>query len=303
MRLFITGATGFVGSHLVRQALAAGHEVLALRRPGSTPRIPLTTEPKWLEGDLEFFDTGSLCHCDVMIHAAAHSANTPYDSLDACIRWNVLAALQAVTRAHASGIRGFVFVGSCFEYGNSGGHLTAIPADAPLRPTGSYPVSKAMAGLALLEFARERQLCACLARLFHVYGEGEPDGRFWPSLARAAADGQDFAMSDGTQVRDFIPVETAAYLLLREAERLDTLDVPEQTVANLGTGQGQRLVDFASAEWRRLGAAGALRPGTYPRRDGEIERLVADLTRRPWPCSTTPPSASPHTARYGHTRS
>lgn len=279
MRLFVTGATGFVGSHLVRTALAAGHEVRALRRPGSRPRIALASEPDWLDGDLEHFDAGAVADCDVMIHAAAHSANTPYDTLAACLRWNVTAALNAVTRAHEAGISRFVFVGSCFEYGHSGDAFARLPADAPLRPVGSYPVSKAMASLALLEFAREHRLAASLARLFHVYGEGEPAGRFWPSLARAAADGSDFPMSDGTQIRDFVPAPTAAALLLAEAERLASLDGPGQSLINLGTGHGQRLTDFATAEWQRLGATGRLRPGTYPRKAGEIECLVPDLNR------------------------
>lgn len=288
MKIFITGATGFIGSHLIRQAIAAGHEVLALRRQGSQPRIALPAEPRWLNGDLESFDASATGDCDVMIHAAAHSANTPYDSLGACLRWNVTAALNAVSRSHAAGIHRFVFVGSCFEYGHSGDSFTALPADAPLRPVGSYPVSKAMASMALLEFACERQLVASLARLFHVYGEGEPADRFWPSLARAAANGADFPMSDGAQVRDFMPVGTAATLLLAEAERLVSLDAPDLTLINLGTGHGQRLVNFATAEWQRLGATGALRPGTYPRKAGEIERLVPDLARRSWPFVAPP---------------
>lgn len=290
MKLFITGATGFIGSHLLRAALAAGHEVRALRRPGSLPRIALTTEPCWLDGNLEHFDTSAVANCDVMIHAAAHSANTPYDSLAACLRWNVTAALDAVTRAHEAGISRFVFVGSCFEYGHSGNVFNRLPADAPLRPVGSYPVSKAMASLALLEFVRERRLAASLARLFHVYGEGERTDRFWPSLTRAAAEGSDFPMSDGTQIRDFVPARTAVALLIAEAERLVSLDDPGQSVINLGTGHGQRLIDFATAEWQRLGATGRLHPGSYARKAGEIERLVPDLNRRPWPDASIQPN-------------
>lgn len=288
MKLFITGATGFVGTHLAHSALSAGHAVLALARPGSA--APRVTAPglQWLEGDLERFDATAASGCDVMIHAAAHSANTPYDSLSACIRWNVTAAVDAVTRVQDVGVRRFVFVGSCFEYGHSGNAFDAIPADAPLRPVGSYPVSKAMAGLALLELAGERQLITSLARLFHVYGKGESGNRFWPALTRAAISGADFPMSDGTQVRDFVPVETAAALLLAEAERLAGLDHPEQSLINLGTGHGQSLIDFATTEWQRLGATGSLQPGTYSRKPGEIERLVPDLTRLYWPTDGTP---------------
>ena len=53
MRLFITGATGFLGSHVLSAALAAGYEVRALRRHEmSSPVVPLTSQPVWCEGDL-----------------------------------------------------------------------------------------------------------------------------------------------------------------------------------------------------------------------------------------------------------
>ena len=53
MKIFVTGGTGFIGSHFLKQALAIGHDLICLRRPGSRTRIPLKSEPTWLEGSLE----------------------------------------------------------------------------------------------------------------------------------------------------------------------------------------------------------------------------------------------------------
>lgn len=64
MRLFVTGSTGFIGSHFLRAALAAGHDVVALRYPGSQPIIqtPDSNHLTWIDGDLNSFLTdGSAC--------------------------------------------------------------------------------------------------------------------------------------------------------------------------------------------------------------------------------------------------
>lgn len=50
--------------------------------------------------------------------------------------------------------------------------------------------------------------------MFHVYGEREAETRFWPSLRRAALAGEDFPMTKGEQIRDFMPVETLARTFL-----------------------------------------------------------------------------------------
>lgn len=53
MKIFVTGGTGFIGSHFVKNALVEGYKLICLRRPGSQSRIPLENEPVWVEGSME----------------------------------------------------------------------------------------------------------------------------------------------------------------------------------------------------------------------------------------------------------
>ena len=95
MKLFVTGGTGFVGSHFVRQAIAAGHSVLALRRtPESRPRISLPIAPHWLTKSMLEVAEEDLVGCDVLVHLAAHTPNVPYDSLENCLYWNLTVPLK-----------------------------------------------------------------------------------------------------------------------------------------------------------------------------------------------------------------
>jgi nucleoside-diphosphate-sugar epimerase len=274
MKIFLTGGTGFIGSHFINKAHDAGHEVVALRRsPQSKPRTPLKQEPVWVDQPLAEVTLESLKGCDALVHLAAHSANVPYDTFEACILYNVIHPLALFRQATLAGISRFIVAGSCFEYGRSGERYEFIPTDAPLEPTSSYPASKAAASVAFHGFACETKVELLILRIFHVYGEGELESRFWPSLRNAARAGEDFSMSEGTQIRDFINVMDVAESFVSALSRSD-LAQGQPFIENLGTGHPQTLADFARAEWKRFNASGKLLAGAMPMRVNEVMRFV-----------------------------
>ena len=273
MKLFVTGGTGFIGSHFLQQAMAAGHDVRALRRPGSRPRIPLTVEPEWLEVPFDRLEPRHFDDIEAVVHFAAHSANVPYDTLENCLHWNVTVSLRMAERAFQAGVKFFVFAGSCFEYGRSGACYEFIPVTAPLEPTQSYPASKAAASVAAIGFAAEKCVRLTILRPFQVFGEGEQATRLWPSLRRAALAGEDFPMTLGEQIRDFILVEQVAAAFLQTLTRTD-LGPGEPIIENIGTGNPQTLRAFAEHWWRVWEAKGRLLPGTLPYRENEVMRYV-----------------------------
>jgi nucleoside-diphosphate-sugar epimerase len=274
MNIVLTGGTGFIGSHFLHQALAAGHNVLALRRSSSScPRIPMAQQPQWLERQLDEVMAEELRGCEVLVHLAAHTGNVPYDSLANCLQWNLIAVLALFEQARLAGIRRFVVAGSCFEYGRSGERYAAIPTDAPLEPTNSYAASKAAASIALCRWAEEHLLSLDLLRVFHVYGEGEAETRFWPSLRRAAMAGDDFQMTMGEQIRDFMRVEDVARTFLDRS--IDELSTSQVKVFNLSSGHPITIRAFAEGWWKQWEAKGSLLFGAVPYRSNEVMRYVA----------------------------
>jgi nucleoside-diphosphate-sugar epimerase len=274
MRLFVTGATGFIGSHFVNHALSEGHEVVALRRTEeSKPRVPLMASPKWVTASLDAIPVESFDGVDCVVHLAAHTANVPYDTLERCIYWNVTVPLAVFRMAHSRGVQRYVVAGSCFEYGKSGERYEFIPVDAPLEPVGSYPTSKAMASLAFIELARELNLKMSIHRIFQVYGEGENENRLWPSLRRAALAGEDYPMTLGDQLRDFIQVQDVATVLLAEAKFSET-SIGNVKIKNIGSGSPVSVKEFCENQWLQLNAIGKLLPGQLEYRPNEIMRFV-----------------------------
>ncbi len=279
MKIFLTGGTGFVGSHFVNQAHAAGHTLVAQRRPGSRPRIALEREPQWVDRALDGDFSAELQGCDAVVHLASHTPNPPYDTLERCLYWNVQASVSLLEQARQAGISRFICAGSCFEYGRAAERYERIPVTAPLEPALSYPTSKAAASVAFEGLAREKQLRLKLLRLFQVYGEGESENRLWPSLRRAARAGQDFPMSPGEQVRDFIDVVDVAAQIVMHLDFTDCRE-GEPQVHHVASGRPQTLLEFAHHWWSFWGATGRLLPGAVPYRAGEIMRLVPKMPAR-----------------------
>ena len=274
MKIFVTGATGFIGSHFLNAALAGGHEVLALRRSAaSQPRVPLASQPTWLDKGMADVTASDLAGCDALVHLAAHSANVPYDTLENCLHWNVIVPLGLFRAAADAGVQRFIVAGSCFEYGRSGERYEFIPPDATLEPTQTYPASKAAASVAFYQLACELGLQLSIHRIFQVFGEGEAETRLWPSIRRAALAGEDLEMTPAEQVRDFVSVEEVARQFLEACSR-EGIVAGVPVIENLGTGRPQTLREFAEDWWSRWGATGELKFGAKPYRQGEVMRYV-----------------------------
>lgn len=276
MNIFLTGGTGFIGSHFINEALKSDITIYALRRQNSSPRVNLNKAPLWLTKEMNEVDINDLKNIDVLVHLAAHSANVPYDILTNCIQKNVIEPLALFEKAVAAGVRKFIVAGSCFEYGRSGERYEFIPVDAPLEPTQTYPASKALSSIAFQQFAIQNNIKLSYQRIFQVYGEGELESRLWPALRLAAQSGLDFQMTKGEQVRDFIEVSQVAKKLV-EACTLDNLNEGKPLVVNLGSGKPQTILEFSQYWWSFWNAKGTLAVGSLPYRDGEVMRFVPKI--------------------------
>ena len=277
MRIFLTGATGFVGSHFINLAHAAGHEVVALRRTREAlPRVAAVREPTWLTRALGEVTEQDLVEVDVLMHLAAAGTTAGSSNWDELLEANVVAPAKLTLTAARAGVNQIVVAGSCLEYGHAAARYEFIPPNAPLEPSGPYAASKAAGGVLLRTMAEQHKLRFTYARLFSVYGVGQHERNLWPMIRRAALAGEDLPLTPGEQLRDFISVEQVAQQLLALAAA-QNVEPGVPHVCNLGTGLPQSVRQFAEHWWREFGARGNLLFGSLAYRNDEVMRYVAQV--------------------------
>jgi UDP-glucose 4-epimerase len=275
--LLVTGATGFVGRAFLRACALRQWPVLAVtRKPPSSTDICLPGIT-WAVSELDRIPGSILASCSALVHLAAAGVSDGHGDWSECFSVNVNQSQALWRAAVAAGIRRFLICGSCFEYGRVGERYEKIPPTADLEPVTAYGSSKAAATVLAMGLAATESLQLTVLRPFQVYGEGEAPHRFWSSLRHAALNGNDFPMTAGEQIRDFINVDFVAEKL---ADHL--ANPPPQAghpvIHNIGTGKGRSLKEFAQNEWERFQATGRLKVGARPMRMGEILRYVPEIT-------------------------
>ncbi len=271
MRIFVTGASGFIGTHFRRELAESPHDTVCLKRPGS-PSPSLGAE-KWLEKPMDHLDESDFDGIDALVHLASPGVSPQHATFEELLYWNVAVLERMIRKASAAGVRRFLLAGTFAEYGKAADQYDTIPEDAPLLPTTPYAASKAASWIAAHTLAIEKQIELGYFRIFSAYGEGQYAGNFWPSLRAAALAGDDFQMSPGEQIRDYIPVSEISRLLVK------ALDDPSFTAGspkayNLGTGHPVSMRQFAEKYWNEWKATGKLRIGALPYRDNEVMRFV-----------------------------
>ena len=275
MKIFLTGGTGFIGSHVLKKLMSSPIEVIAHRRgEDSHPKISIDQPINWLTKAVPQIEVTDFDGVDVLLHLASHSVQYPFDTLANNIHYNVVEPLEMFEKACQAGVKNYVVAGSCFEYGLSGERYEFIPPDAPLEPTNDYATSKAMFYLATRQLVKSYRVGISYNRLFHVFGPGESKERFWPSLRRAAISGQDFDMTPGEQVRAFTPVGEMAELLIEKCHWIHRTTGVSFSVSNLGSNSVMSLREFAESWWEHYEASGNLIFGKVPYRPNEVMRYV-----------------------------
>ena len=207
MKVAVTGATGFVGRHVVDELHRRGADpVLICRdRNALTRRAAASTI---VEMDLaappeNVFD--AIGRPDVLIHLA-WSGLPNYQSSHH--QEQVPAHFKLLRALVEGGLKNLVVTGTCFEYGMQSGELHE---DLEARPANPYGAAKNTLRLELESLQRIRKFNLVWARLFYLYGSGQSAGSLYSQLRSAVARGAaSFDMSGGDQLRDYLPVEQAA---------------------------------------------------------------------------------------------
>jgi CDP-glucose 4,6-dehydratase len=234
-KVFVTGATGLLGSHLTRQLLEQGAEVVALVRDTVPKSIFHSQKPAWqldrkvtlVRGELENYATLERAineyEIDTVFHLGAQTivgtANrSPIPTFKANIEgtWNLLEA----ARVHQKRIKRVIIASSDKAYGNLKGE--AYDESYPLQGEHPYDVSKSCTDLLSRSYYVSYGLPVAITRCGNFFGPGDLNfSRIIPGATRDIIEGRrPVIRSDGSFIRDYIFVEDGAHAYLTLAEAM-----------------------------------------------------------------------------------
>lgn len=277
MRVLVTGAAGFIGSHITGLLLEQGFEVTALDdlSTGNLRNLDLYQSVpgfRFVQADIRERQSLSqhFAGVDWVMHLAGRSdivpsIEQPGDYFDV----NVNGTLNVLQAAREHGIKRLVYAASSSSYGIPDVYPT--PETAPIRPEYPYALTKAMGEELVLHWAKVYQLPAVSLRLFNVYGprsrtSGAYGAVFGVFLAQYLKGLPLTIVGDGQQTRDFTFVTDVARAFLAAARSDVSGDV-----FNVGSGNHYSvnyLVELIGGERCYI-----------PKRPGEPDCTFADTTR------------------------
>lgn len=281
MMTLVTGAAGFIGSHLCKALLDNGDEVVGVdsftdaysRRCKELNLSPLRARPgfSFVEADLLDVALGSLLgSVECVFHLAGQPgvrASWGSDFSD-YVRHNVVATQRLLEACRDRPLRKLVYTSSSSVYGDALSYPT--PETLRPQPVSPYGVTK-LAAEHLCEAYRESfGVRVASLRLFTVYGPRQRPDMAFSRLVRAALCGEEFEVyGDGTQTRDFTFVGDVVQALLEAARS------PWCGVANIGGGSQRSLNDVVDIV-RNL--CGEVRIVRRPRALGDVHDTAADIS-------------------------
>src|ERR1700687_5960434 len=276
MRIFVTGATGFLGSYLVADLIGHGHDVAVLLRPGADPwRIAgslsrLTAiagdfaQVDSLRGPLSTFQPEAVAHL-AWRGVGNTDRNSPIQAQ------NIPDTLDLAAVSIEAGARVFVGAGSQAEYGR---YSRAIRESDIPRPTTLYGRAKLAADAMAGQLCAERGARFAWLRIFSTYGPMDAPHWLIPSMIRTLKQGKRMPLPRCEQRWGFLHARDAA-----SAFRLALTRDDAEGVFNLGSSEAPPLHERVTTLRDLVNSNAELGFGDIPYRPDQVMILQADVRR------------------------
>jgi len=282
-RVAVTGATGFLGGHVLKQLQAAGAAVVAVvdRNRGSR-HGSLPVETLSFDRPDQMVATVRAARPDYVIHLhAVVTTERSAAAVQRTIESNLLPSLDLMVACDEMKVKRLVLMGSGEEFGPVTGPFDEYTIADPPSPYGASKA--AVSGYAKM-FHRAFNLPVVVLRPSVVYGPFQAPRMLVPQVMHALREGREIAVTEGRQTRDFIYVEDVARGIL------SALTAPEIDghSYNLASGEVVTVKECLARIEAISGRTGLIRYGAIPYKTGEIfsyepvaERTYAALDWRP----------------------
>jgi len=255
MKVLITGASGYIGKHVVKAALNQGHEVYVsdFQYKGIDDRAIIVDQPLF-DGSKDIFDR--LGKPDVLIHLAWRDG---FIHNSAAHMKDLSAHVEFLENMIDGGLKYVTVMGSMHEVGYWEG---AITADSPCNPMSMYGIAKNALRQALLLYTKDKDVNLHWLRAYYIYGDDSRGSSIFAKLCQAEEDGkEEFPFTTGKNKYDFIHVDELAKQIVLASTQSEV-----NGVINVCTGNPMSLADKVESYIKEHNFKIKLKYGAFPDR-------------------------------------
>jgi len=259
-RVVITGATSFIGIHLIEEWLRKDCEIFAVVRPDSNriSRLPKSPRLQIVELDMNHYAelSNEIGEADCFYHLAWNGVRAPFRDDAALQKNNYQCSMEAIHQAEKMECSFFLGSGSQAEYGKM---PEAVDEEFKCQPITEYGINKLRTCEAALECAKRGSLRVIWTRIFSIYGKYDfPNSLVMSSIAKMK-ENKPVDLTAGTQLWDYLYVKDAVRFMVKFA-----FSDCASGVYNLASGEVRPLKEYIKDIHEITGSNSELRFGAIP---------------------------------------
>jgi len=274
-KIVITGATSFIGVHLIKEWLKEDCEIYAVVRPNSrnSYRLPDDYRIHIVEREMDEYDhlNDDISKADYFYHLAWEGARAPYRDDKVIQEKNYICTIKAFDSAVKIGCSFFLGSGSQAEYGLTNG---LVDEDYPCNPNTEYGKEKLHAYQTLSVKAKNNNIRFIWTRVFSIYGKYDYSKTLVMSAIEKMRKNEPVEMTPCTQLWDYLNVEDVA-----KAMKLFTLYDCENGIYNVASGDYKPLKEFVKVIKEVMNSQSELLFGTVSYGSNGSVNLTPDVKK------------------------
>ncbi|MES9683486.1 NAD(P)-dependent oxidoreductase [Gottfriedia acidiceleris] len=277
-KVLITGANGFIGSHVVQKMVNEKADVSIIVRE-SSDLWRIEELKKHIDIHLiDLRDSVSIDNCvkqikpEYIFHVGAYGVDSRQKDYLTAVNTNIIGTMNMLNSLKDVGCKKFINVGTCMEYGDK---KEIIKESSYLKPDSIYGSTKASSSIISHQIASENNIDIVTLRPFGVFGEKEGSHKFFPYIILSNLDGKEVNLTPCEQYRDYCYIENIieGFILAAQNETI------KNEIFNIGSGTIYKLKHYVDMIYKEMSPNKEPNYGALTYRENEVWRQQPDTTK------------------------
>lgn len=277
-KVLVTGAYGFIGSHLIKQLVKENASIAVIIREHSNPWRVQEYLPHLKKYEANIQNRAAICRIihefqpDYIFHLAAYGTNPSNRNDLLAYETNIVGTMNILFAAKDTNCKKIICLGSSSEYGDK---KEKIHEDMLLEPVDIYGSTKAASTIISHQLAQEYKLPIITLRAFNIFGEAEDNHKLFSHIIGKVLRGDAVKLTPCDQYRDYSYVGNIVDGLILAA----TYEGSNNMILNIASGNAHPLRYFVDLLYQHLGTNQVPLYGAIPKRENERNAPIPDITK------------------------